>query len=142
MVKELIKRPIQYIHISQKNYFQETRRGEGTGIPRLQVIHEITKGKVALIGVGGLRTQNDFTKANNTGYSEFIAAGISNMRNKDLGTLLKENKADKLELELDPEHPERYEMGENMWNFCLSDEAPGHFPPVKGKTRKKPNLLV
>ena len=137
LVKELIKRPIQFIHISQKNYFQETRRGEGSGIPRLQVIHEITKGKVALIGVGGLRTQSDFTKAINSGYSEFIAAGVSSMINKDLGTLLKENKADKLELELDPEHPERYEMGENMWNFCLSDKEPAHFPPVKGKPKKK-----
>jgi len=57
LVKELVKRPIQFIHISQKNYFQETRRGEGKGTPRLQVIHEITKGKVALIGVGGLRTK-------------------------------------------------------------------------------------
>ena len=52
LVKELVKKPIQYIHISQKNYFQETRRGEGKGIPRLELIHKITKGKVALIGFG------------------------------------------------------------------------------------------
>ena len=140
LVKELIKRPIQFIHISQKNYFQETRRGEGSGIPRLQVIHEITKGKVALIGVGGLRTQSDFTKAINSGYSEFIAAGVSNMINKDLGTLLKENKGDKLEIELDPEHPERYEMGDTIWNFCLSDKSPDFFPPVKGKNKEKVKL--
>jgi len=30
------------------------------------------------------------------------------MINRDLGILLKENKGDKLELELDPEHPEKY----------------------------------
>lgn len=140
LVKELVKKPIQFIHISQKNYFQETRRGEGKGTPRLQVIHEITKGKVALIGVGGLRTQSDFTKAINSEFSEFIAAGVSNMINKDLGTLLKENKGDKIEIELDPEHPEKYEMGEGMWNFCLSDQSPDFFPPVKGKT-KKPSIM-
>jgi len=140
LVKELVKRPIQFIHISQKNYFQETRRGEGKGTPRLQVIHEITKGKVALIGVGGLRTQSDFTKAIKSGFSEFIAAGVSNMINKDLGTLLKENKGDKLEIELDPEHPEKYEMGENMWNFCISDKSPDFFPKVKGKTKKSVKL--
>ena len=144
LVKELVKKPIQFIHISQKNYFQETRRGEGKGTPRLQVIHEITKGKVALIGVGGLRTQNDFSKAINSGFSEFIAAGVSNMINKDLGTLLKENKGDKLEIELDPEHPEKYEMGEALWNFCISDLSPDFFPPVKGKTKKslKMNDLI
>ena len=93
-----------------------------------------------MIGVGGLRTQSDFTKAINSGYSEFIAAGVSNMINKDLGTLLKENKGDKLEIELDPEHPERYEMGDTIWNFCLSDKSPDFFPPVKGKNKEKVKL--
>ena len=83
-------------------------------LQKIKVIHEITKGKVALIGVGGLRTQSDFTKAINSGFSEFIVARVSNMINKDLGTLLKENKGDKLEIELDPEHPEKYEMGRNV----------------------------
>ena len=78
LVKNLVKKPIQYIHISQKNYFQEARRGEGAGIPRLKLIHEITKGKVALIGVGGLYTD------------------------KDLGILLKEGKGDKINLALEP----------------------------------------
>ena len=66
LVKELVKRPIQYIHVSQKDYFRKTRRGEGAGIERLKVIHEITKDKVALIGVGGLKTQQNFTDAINS----------------------------------------------------------------------------
>ena len=48
LVRELIKKPIQYIHVSQKNYFQNTRRGEGSGTPRLKLIHDEIKGKVAL----------------------------------------------------------------------------------------------
>ena len=35
LVKALVQKPIQFIHISQKNFFQKTRRGEGTGIERL-----------------------------------------------------------------------------------------------------------
>jgi len=73
LVKALVQKPIQFIHISQKNFFQKTRRGEGTGIERLKVIHELTKGKVALIGVGGLKTQQNFTDAINTGFTEFVA---------------------------------------------------------------------
>ena len=60
LIKALVQKPIQYIHISQKNYFQEARRGEGVGTPRLKLIHEVTKGKVALIGVGGLYSDKDF----------------------------------------------------------------------------------
>ena len=138
LVKALVQKPIQFIHISQKNFFQKTRRGEGTGTERLKVIHELTKGKVALIGVGGLRTQKDFTDAINTGFTEFVAAGVSSMINRDLGILLKENKGDQLEVELDPEHPERYAYATSLWNFCLSEHGLDFFPPVKGKPRFKP----
>ena len=137
LVKALVQKPIQFIHISQKNFFQKTRRGEGTGIERLKVIHELTKGKVALIGVGGLKTQQNFTDAINTEFTEFVAAGVASMMNRDLGILLKENKGDKLLLELDPEHPEKYAFPTPLWNICLSDHGFDFFPPVKGKTSIK-----
>ena len=136
LVKALILKPIQYIHISQRDFFKKTRRGEGVGIERLKVIHEITKGKVALIGVGGLTTQKNFTDAINSGFTEFIAAGIASMMNRDLGILLKENKGDKLNVELDPEKPEKYKMATSLWNFCISDNALDFLPPVKGKPKK------
>ena len=133
LIKALVEKPIQYIHISLKKFFQTTRRGEGTGIERLKVIHELTKGKVALIGVGGLKTQQDFTDAINSGLTEFVAAGVASMMNRDLGILLKENKGDKLELALDPEHPEKYAYAKPLWDLCLSDHGLDFFPPVKGK---------
>ena len=72
-----------------------------------------------------------------TGFCEFIAAGVASMMNRDLGILLKENKGDKLELELDPEHPEKYAMATPLWNLCLSDHGLDFLPPVKGKIIKK-----
>ena len=131
LVKNLVKKPIQYIHISQKNYFQEARRGEGAGIPRLKLIHEITKGKVALIGVGGLYTDKDFNKALNSGYSEFIGAGRASLLNKDLGILLKEGKGDKINLVLEPEHPEKYDLPKTLLDLCV--KGGDWLPPVKSK---------
>ena len=90
-----------------------------------------------MIGVGGLRTQQNFTDAINTGFTEFVAAGVASMLNRDLGILLKENKGDKLLLELDPEHPEKYAFPTPLWNICLSDHGFDLFPPVKGKTSIK-----
>ena len=55
LVRELVTKPFQFIHISQYNYYQKSHRGEGEGQERLKIIHEVTKGKVALIGLGGLR---------------------------------------------------------------------------------------
>ena len=145
LIKALVQKPLQFIHISQKTYFQKTRRGEGAGIERLKVIHELTKGKMALIGVGGIKTQQNFTDAINSGLSEFVAAGVASMMNRDLGILLKENKGDKLELELDPEHPERYAFSKVLWDYSISDHGLDFFPPVKavkGKPLKKPTILL
>ena len=119
LVKELVKKPLQYIHVSERNFFQEVRRGEGVGTNRLKVIHEITKGKMALIGLGGLYSDKDFNKALNTGYVEFIGTGRASMLNKDLAILLKEGKGDKLNLELDPDHPEKYSITKVLWSLCV-----------------------
>ena len=135
LVKALAEKPLQYIHISQKNYFSKARRGEGAGIERLKLIHDITKGKMALIGVGGLKSQNDLISAANTEFSEFIAVGIASMLNKDFGILLKEGKGDRLNLEIDPEHPEKYSLPSNLWKMTLEDQD--WLPPLKGKPRKK-----
>ena len=131
LIKALIKKPIQYIHISQGNYFQEARRGEGAGTPRLKLAHELIKGKVALIGIGGLLTDKDFNKAINSGYSDFIATGRASMLNKDLAKLLKEGKGDKMNLALDPEHPEYYSFPKKLWNICMI--GGNWLPPIKGK---------
>ena len=119
LVKALLEKPLQFIHVSQAKFFQEVRRGEGVGIPRLKVIHDAMKGKMALIGLGGLLSDKDFNKALNSGYTEFIGIGRANMINRDLGSLLKEGNGDKLELEIDPDHPEKYDFPKNLWNISI-----------------------
>ena len=131
LVRALVKKPIQFIHISEKNYFQEVRRGEGVGIPRLKIIHEETKGKTALIGLGGLYSDKDFNKALNSGYSDFIGTGRASMLNKDLAILLKEGKGDKLNLTLESDHPEKYLIPKLLWGMCLKGGE--WIPPVQKK---------
>ena len=131
LVRSLLKKPIQYIHVSQSKFFQEVKRGEGIGIPRLKVIHDEIKGKIALIGVGGLITDKNFNKALNSGYADLIGAANGFLVNKDLGILLKEGKGDKIELEFDEDHPEKYAIPEKLWEMILKNE--GLFPPLKKK---------
>ena len=129
LVRALLSKPLQFIHVSQAKFFQEVRRGEGVGIPRLKVIHDAMKGKMALIGLGGLLSDKDFNKALNSGYVEFIGAGKALMLNKDLGTLLKEGKGDKLSFEFDGNHPEKYAIPKFLWDMCCQNT--GWLPPVK-----------
>jgi len=131
LVRELVKKPIQYIHVSQKNFFQKARRGEGTGIERLKLIHKETKGKVALIGVGGLFSYKDFNKALKSEFSDFIATARASMMNKYLGTLLKEERVDEINLLLDPVHPEKYSLPNLLWASCV--KGGDSLPPLKRK---------
>ena len=121
LVKELLKKPLQFIHVSQSKFFQEARRGEGAGTPRLKLIHDELKGKMALIGVGGLLSNEDLNKALDSGYADFIAVGRALMLNKDLGTLLKEGKGDKIKLEIDPEHPEQFNIPKVLWGQSIQE---------------------
>ena len=121
LVKELMKRPLQFIHVSQSKFFHLSRRGKGAGTPRLKLIHDELKGKMALIGVGGLLSYDDLSKALDSGYADFIGVGKALMLNKDLGILLKEGKKDKINLEIDPEHPEQFQMPKMLWGMSIQE---------------------
>ena len=138
LCKVLVTKPIQFIHISQWNYFKKARRGDGAGEERLKLIHNITKNKTALIGVDGLLSEEDLTKAFNTGFSEFIGVGCASMINKDLGILLKEKRGKDISVELDVEHPEKYSIPPVLWKMCC--QAQDWLPPVKGKSSKEIDL--
>ena len=131
LVRALVKKPIQYIHVSQKNYFHNARRGEGAGTPRLKLIHDEIKGKVALIGVGGLFTEKDINKALISGYTEFIGVGRASMINRDLATLLKEGKGDKIEVEVDDKHPEDYCFTKGIW--AMIHQGMDWLPKIKSQ---------
>ena len=131
LVKALTLKPIQYIHVSQSNYFKKARRGEGMGIERLKLIHKETNGKVALIGVGQLYSHKDFNKALKSEFSDLIAAGRASMMNKNLATLLKEEKYEDINLILDPIHPEKYSIPNILWGLCL--KGLDWLPPIKRK---------
>ena len=139
LIKALLSKPLQYIHISQWNYFKKTRRGEGAGTERLKVIHDAINGKMPLIGVGGLKSEADLKHAVDSGFSEFIAVGAASMMNKDLGILLKEKKGEKIEVELDPDHPEKYSIPSTLWKMCFTGQS--WLPPVKGHGDKGKDAL-
>ena len=121
LVRELMKRPLQFIHVSQSKFFQEARRGEGSGTARLKLIHDELKGKMALIGVGGLFSYDDLNKALDSGYADFIGVARALMLNKDLGILLKEGKGDKIRLEIDPEHREDFNLPKMLWGMSIQE---------------------
>lgn len=133
LVKALSTKLLQYLYISQMNFFQKARR-EGDGTERLKLIHNEFNGKIALIGCQRLKYLEEFNSAMNSGFCEFVAVGKDNLLNKDLGILLEEGKAAEINLELDPEHLEKYLIPNDLWKACFT--APGWLRPIKGEPYK------
>ena len=61
------------MHIYQINYFRKAYNRQKVGQIRLKFIHELTIGKFALIGCGGLKIRENFKSTLNSEYSEFTA---------------------------------------------------------------------
>ena len=53
------------------------------------------------------------------------------MMNKNLATLLKEEKYEDINLILDPIHPEKYSIPNILWGLCL--KGLDWLPPIKRK---------
>lgn len=135
LTDELCKRPLQYLHVSQRNFDHAARRGEGAGQPRLKLIHEKIAGRTALIGVGGLVTGEQLEAALAGGNAEFAAVGKSIMMNPGLGDRLLAGERDSIETEIDPAREDHYFMPDPLWAMC--GQAMSWLPPVKGRPRQK-----
>ncbi len=115
LIQELIKRDIQYIHVSEKEFFQNARRGADETRSRLDLIHEAIAGKTALIGLGNLFTGDDFDKAIGTGWVELAATGRAVMLNPDLATLIREGRDSEIQTKLDPVKEAAYHCPKVLW---------------------------
>ena len=86
---------------------------------------------MALIGIGGLYSSKDFNKAIKSDFSDFIATARACILNKNLGVLLKEERGNEINLMLDPVHPEKYCLPNQLWSYCIKGGE--WLPPLKRK---------
>lgn len=132
LIDELVKKDIQYLHVSLWDFYKKARRGADLSITRIQQIHERIAGKMPLIGVGNLFTGEDVLNAFNTGWAEFIAVGKTVLINPNFATLIANNETDKIATLIDIEKNDFYKIPEILWNMTLSGSMEW-LPPVKGK---------
>lgn len=134
LIDNLIKQPLQYLHVSLHEFNKKVRRGGDTNLRRIQLIHERIDGKLPLIGVGGLFTAEQIVEAFETGWAEFIALGKAVIINPNIATLIYEGREDEIETYLDIEKKEKYSISEFLWQ--AAERGTGIMPPLKGKEWK------
>lgn len=114
LVDELVKKPLQYLHISLLGFYSHPRRGADRKLTRMQVYHDRINGKLPLIGVGSLKTADQMLDAYNTGWADLIAVGRAVMLNPDLIDLIKNDREDQIETKFNWQHAAHYRYTPSM----------------------------
>ncbi|BCX80127.1 hypothetical protein LBC_15890 [Campylobacter sp. 19-13652] len=89
LINELVKRPLQYLHVSLWDFYKKARRGADSTRARMELLHDRIGGRMPFIGVGNLYEADEILNAYETGWAEFIAIGKSVMLNPNLIELIK-----------------------------------------------------
>ena len=131
LIDELVKKPLQYLHVSLPDFYINAYRGGDTDKSAIEQIHKHINGKFPLIGVGNLYTGEQIAKALDTGWAEFIALGKTAILNHNIGTLILENRENEIETELDLEREDKYDLGEFLWE--RAKDGSSLLPPIKNK---------
>ena len=131
LIDELVKKPLQYLHVSLPDFYINAYRGGDIEKPAIKQIHDRINGKLPLIGVGNIYTADQINKALNTGWSEFVALGKTAIIITHKGSLIIENRENEIETELDLDRKDKYDLGEFLWN--LANEGNQLLPPLKKK---------
>ncbi|WP_295730492.1 NADH-dependent flavin oxidoreductase [uncultured Limosilactobacillus sp.] len=108
LVDELVKKPLQYLHVSLLGFYSHPRRGADQKLTRMQVYHDRINGKLPLIGVGSLKTADQILDAYNAGWADLIAVGRAVMLNPDLIDLIKHDHEDQIETSFNWQHAAHY----------------------------------
>lgn len=108
LIDELVKKPLQYLHISLLGFYSHPRRGADRKLTRMQVYHDRIDGKLPLIGVGSLKTADQILDAYNTGWADLIAVGRAVMLNPNLIELIKNDREDEIETKFNWTHASKY----------------------------------
>ena len=130
LVDELVKRPIEYIHVSLHDFWSKARRGAPAEC-RLKLISERVAGRTALIGVGGLFSAEKLLDARNAGWTDFVGLGRLIMSTPDTPGLILQGREDEIRAEIDPARPDHYGFPPLLWQMTLKGDS--WLPPVKGQ---------
>ena len=129
LIDELLKKPLQYLHVSLWDFYKHARRGADISKTRMQLLHERIASKVPLIGVGNLYTADDMIKAYQTGYADLLAVGKSILLNPNLIELIQSNRESEIETEFDWERFENYRYTPEMLKGTM--QGLDFYPPSK-----------
>ncbi|PCF42008.1 NADH-dependent flavin oxidoreductase [Staphylococcus delphini] len=114
LIKHLIEKPLDYLHVSLMNVHSVVRRGEHEGKKRVDLILEWMEGRMPLIAIGSVFSADDALSAIDTGVP-LIAIGRGLLFDENLISKTKEGREDEIISYFDPEKEDHHNMPYLLW---------------------------
>lgn len=116
LLKKLIEKPLDYLHVSLGQVHSKTREGKYEGIERIELLHKWIDGRMPLIGVGSVFTADEALTAVEGGNLELIALGRALLLDYNFVEKIKDGKEDEITNVFDPNKEDKYALPEPLWN--------------------------
>ena len=122
LIDELVKLPLQYLHVSLGDFNELDETGSGDLPPqRIAQIHRHLAGRLPLVGVGGLVSAQSIADAGNSGHAELIAVGRGAIINPDFALKIAEGRENELADSLDgPLGAQAQHIPDVLWGLLLN----------------------
>lgn len=127
LVDELVKKDVDYLHVSLLDFWSTPRRGADESKTRMEWIQERVGHLVPVIGVGSIHTPDDAVKALETGVA-LIALGREIITEPDWVEKVIDGREEEIRTSLSKADQERLVIPDNLWNAII--HTPGWFPVI------------
>ncbi|AVQ36688.1 NADH-dependent flavin oxidoreductase [Staphylococcus kloosii] len=115
LVKTLIEKPLDYLHVSLMDVHSKTREGKYAGEERIKLLHQWIDGRMPLIGIGSIFTAEQALEAIQSGNVDLIALGREILLDYQFVGKIENGKEDEIVSYFDPERTDKHELPPKLW---------------------------
>lgn len=115
LVKHLIDKPLDYLHVSLMDIHSETREGKYEGQERIKLLLEWIDGRMPLVGIGSIFTAEQALEAIESTNVELVALGREILLDHNFISKIKDGKEDEIISHFDPNRKDRHHLPPKLW---------------------------
>ena len=115
LIKKLIEKPLDYLHVSLMDIHSKTREGQYKGQERIKLILDWINGRMPLVGIGSIFTAEQAIEAIESTGVELVALGREILLDYNFVSKIREGKEDEIISQFDPNRADKHHLPPNLW---------------------------
>lgn len=115
LIKTLIEKPLDYLHVSLMDVYSKTREGKYADETRIALLHQWIDGRMPLIGIGSIFTAEQALEAINTKQIDLLALGRGILLDYQFVSKIEAGKEDEIISYFDGTREDKHHLPPKLW---------------------------